>query len=233
MLPGMVNLPGMNASPIRCLVSAGPTREYFDPVRFLSNPSSGKMGYAIAEAARQAGWQVDLVSGPVALADPPGVNVTRVETGQEMYDALAPLFATCDVLVMTAAIMDYRPAEKAPQKVKKDQLDMSVRMEPVMDVLKTLAQRKRPGQYIVGFAAETNDLETYARGKLLKKKCDLIVGNYIGRAGTGFQSDQNTVFLFAPNQPARQLGPASKVEIARELVRLIGEGRGTKADSGE
>ncbi|MDP0498966.1 MAG: phosphopantothenoylcysteine decarboxylase [Verrucomicrobiota bacterium JB022] len=215
----------MNASPIRCLVSAGPTREYFDPVRFLSNPSSGKMGYAIARAAQEAGWQTELVSGPVALEAPEGVAVTRVETGQQMFDALAPRFEHCDVLIMTAAIMDYRPAEKATQKVKKDQLDFTVRMEPVVDVLKTLAARRRPGQYIVGFAAETNDLETYARGKLLKKNCDLIVGNYIGRPDTGFQGDENTVFLFAPEQRVRQVGPASKLEIARELVRLVGEAR--------
>lgn len=223
----MLRLPDMNASPIRCLVSAGPTREYFDPVRFLSNPSSGKMGFAIATAAREAGWDVTLVAGPVSLPTPEGVARVDVETGEQMYQALAPRFAECDVLVMTAAIMDYRPATKAGEKVKKDRLDMTIAMEPVIDILKTLGAQKQPGQYLVGFAAETNDLETYARGKLLRKNCDLIVGNYIGRAGTGFQGDDNTVFLFADGQPTRQIGPASKLEIGRALVAEILARRGS------
>jgi phosphopantothenoylcysteine synthetase/decarboxylase len=211
----------MKASPIRCLVSAGPTREYFDPVRFLSNPSTGKMGYALAAAAAEAGWVVDLVSGPVALPAPPGVAVEHVETGQQMFEAIDRRFDQCDVLIMTAAIMDYRPKEKADHKIKKFELSMVIEMEPVVDVLKTVAARKREGQLVVGFAAETNQLEDYAMRKLTEKNCDFIAANRIGAGGVGFASDENTLLLLGHDGFRQQFGPEKKVLIARQLIQFL------------
>jgi phosphopantothenoylcysteine decarboxylase/phosphopantothenate--cysteine ligase len=210
----------MNASPIRCLVSAGPTREFFDPVRFLSNPSSGKMGYALATAAACRNWQVELVSGPVSLPDPEGVAVTRVVTGQEMYEAVSARFDACDILIMTAAIMDYRPKQIADHKIKKFELEMVIEMEPVIDVLATVARRKAH-QVIVGFAAETDHLESYARAKLESKNADFIVANRIGGPDGAFGADQNTVLVLDRIGEPAQLGPLSKGLLAAELLDLF------------
>lgn len=210
----------MKASPIRCLVTAGPTREFFDPVRFLSNPSSGKMGYALAEAGLERGWQVHLVSGPVSLPVPEGMGMTRVVTGEEMYRAVHGHFQHCDVLIMTAAIMDYRPREKASTKIKKDQLDMYIEMEPVVDVLATVAGEKKH-QLIVGFAAETDHLDTYARQKLEQKNADYIIANYIGGEEGAFERDTNTVFIYSRNAPPVPMGPLPKRRIARDLLAVI------------
>ncbi|MDP0494838.1 MAG: phosphopantothenoylcysteine decarboxylase, partial [Verrucomicrobiota bacterium JB024] len=158
----------MNASPIRCLITAGPTREFFDPVRYISNPSSGKMGYALAAAARTAGWQVELISGPVALPAPEGVGVVPVVTGRDMLKAVRERFPACDILIKVAAVCDMRPKHLYPHKVKKDALSLTVEFEPVEDILKTVAADKRPGQIVVGFAAETQDVEEYARRKLFE-----------------------------------------------------------------
>jgi len=210
----------MKASPIRCLVTAGPTREFFDPVRFLSNPSSGKMGYALAEAALQRGWQVHLVSGPVSLPALPGAGLTKVVTGEEMYRAVAGHFKHCDVLIMTAAIMDYRPKSKAPTKIKKDQLDMFIEMEPVVDVLATVA-REKAHQLVVGFAAETDNLDMYARRKLERKNADYIIANHIGGEEGAFERDDNTVFIYTGDGDPLPMGPLPKAQIARNLIELI------------
>lgn len=207
----------MMASPVRCLISAGPTREYFDPVRFLSNPSSGKMGYALAAAAAARGWQTTLVSGPTCLDCPPSVDRVSVETGTEMFAALDARFDACTLLIMTAAVMDYRPVERAPLKVKKDQLARSVAMEPTVDILKTLAARKQH-QLVVGFAAETDHVEAHAREKLIRKRCDYLVANQVGQPGAGFASDTNEVTLLASNGSREPLGPASKTELAHALI---------------
>lgn len=211
----------MKASSIRCLVTAGPTREYFDPVRFISNPSTGKMGYALASAAAELGWTVDMVSGPVALPAPAGVAVEYVETGAGMLSAVQKRFPYCDVLIMTAAIMDYRPKTKAPHKIKKDQLSMVVEMEPVADVLKTVAKDKRADQVIMGFAAETNKVEEYALRKLQEKNCDYIAANRIGAETGGFGSDENTIILFRRDGTRKVLGPGPKVLLARNLVNQL------------
>lgn len=210
----------MMASPIRCLVSAGPTREFFDPVRFLSNPSSGKMGYALAAAAAGRGWRVDLVSGPVSLPEPEGVRMHRVVTGEEMYTAIDARFDDCDILIMTAAIMDYRPKHVADHKIKKDKLEMVIEMEPVIDVLATVARRKS-GQVVVGFAAETDHLETFALRKLEKKNADFIVANRIGGPDGAFGKDTNSVIVLSRDAPPRPLGPASKPELAGKLLDLF------------
>jgi phosphopantothenoylcysteine decarboxylase/phosphopantothenate--cysteine ligase len=210
----------MKASPIRCLVSAGPTREFFDPVRFLSNPSSGKMGYALAASAAQRGWDVELVSGPVSLPAPEGVTVTRVVTGQEMYEAMSGRFEACDILIMTAAIMDYRPKTVADHKIKKFELEMVIEMEPVIDVLATVARSKQQ-QVIVGFAAETDQLESYARQKLESKGADFIVANQIGGPEGAFERDSNSVLVLQRNGKPVAIGPLSKTLLADELLDLF------------
>lgn len=218
----MLNLAVMMASPIRCLISAGPTREFFDPVRFVSNPSTGKMGYALAEAAAARGWDVELVSGPVSLDNPAGVKRAMIVTGAELLEALQARFAQCDILIMTAAIMDYRPRQRAPLKIKKSELEMVVAMEPVPDILASLARVRRPGQVLVGFAAETDQLDRHAREKLAAKGADFIVANTIGGADCAFGKDHNTVFVYSGDGPALQLGPASKRALADRLLDLFG-----------
>ncbi|MGC9451707.1 MAG: phosphopantothenoylcysteine decarboxylase [Oceanipulchritudo sp.] len=210
----------MMASPIRCLVTAGPTREYFDPVRFLSNPSSGKMGYALAGAAAGRGWDVELVSGPVDLPVPNGVEIKRIETGSQMYQAVRERFPHCDILIMTAAIMDYRPRRVADHKIKKFELEMVIEMEPVIDVLATVARNKEH-QLLVGFAAETNNLDAYAMEKLRGKNADFIVANLIGGPAGAFGRDDNTVKVFTRNGEPLSLGPAPKTEIAERLIDLF------------
>lgn len=207
----------MKARPIRCVISAGPTREYFDPVRYVSNPSTGKMGYALAEAALAVGWEVDLVSGPVSLQAPLGARLHPVTTGAEMFEAVAGLFDRCDILIMTAALIDFRPRTKADHKVKKDVLEMVVEMEPVVDVLATMGQRKT-SQYIVGFAAETNDVEAYGLRKLESKNADFIVANQIGVAGSGFASDVNEIILLGRDGTREEMGPASKLALGVSLI---------------
>lgn len=207
---------------VRCLISAGPTREYFDPVRFLSNPSSGKMGYALAEAALEAGWMVDLVSGPTALPEPENPNLTfyPVETGEEMLHQIDGLFDPCDILIMTAAVMDYRPTEYSAKKVKKGAERLTVTLEPTTDILATLTARKGR-QFVVGFAAETDSVEEYARDKMRRKQCDMMVANRVGGASGGFQSDDNEVLLLDPDGFRESIGPGSKAAIARHLIRCF------------
>lgn len=212
-----------NASSIRCLITAGPTREHIDPVRFLSNPSTGKMGYAIADAAVAQGWTVDLIAGPVALEEPKGVILYPVISAEEMLHQVDALFDVCDVLIMTAAVSDFRPVKQHAQKEKKNQASLIIEFERTVDILKTMTERKQH-QTVVGFAAETNDVEAYARRKLFAKRCDWIVANKVGEAGTGFAADDNSVQLIRAEGESIQIGPAPKVEIARELIQKIALG---------
>lgn len=209
-----------NASSIRCLITAGPTREHIDPVRFLSNPSTGKMGYALANAAVAKGWTVDLVAGPVALEEPEGVILYPVISAEEMLHQVNALFDVCDVLIMTAAVSDFRPVKQHAQKEKKGQASLMIEFERTVDILKTMTERKQH-QTVVGFAAETNDVEAYARRKLFEKRCDWIVANKVGEAGAGFAADDNSVQLIGAEGELTQLGPAPKIEIARELIQKI------------
>jgi phosphopantothenoylcysteine decarboxylase/phosphopantothenate--cysteine ligase len=209
-----------NASSIRCLITAGPTREFIDPVRFLSNPASGKMGYALAEAAVAAGWTVDLVAGPVALQEPDDVILYPVVSAEEMFHHVDALFDACDVLIMTAAVSDFRPVKRHAEKEKKAGASLQVEFEPTIDILKTMTERKAH-QTVVGFAAETNNVDAYARKKLEEKRCDWIVANKVGEAGTGFAAETNEVTLIAADGSSLKIGPTTKKIIAKQLIELV------------
>ena len=210
----------LNASSIRCLITAGPTREFLDPVRFISNPSTGKMGFALAEAAVDAGWTVDLIAGPVALEEPDGVILYPVVTAEEMFHQVDALFDACDILIMTAAVSDFRPKERLAQKAKKDEAALSVEFERTIDILKTVTERKI-SQTVVGFAAETNDVEAHAREKLESKRLDWIVANQVGEPGAGFAADTNEVLLIGADGTSRKIGPATKEAVAIELIQSL------------
>lgn len=204
----------------RVLITAGPTRERIDPVRFISNRSSGKMGFAVAQAAREAGAEVILVSGPVSLPTPAGVRRIDVESATEMLTAVLQVVEQADIFISTAAVADYRPANAADQKIKKtsDRLDLC--MERTPDVLATVAAR--PGRpFVVGFAAETESVEQNARGKLLKKNLDMIAANEVGHDKAFDCEDNQLVVLWRTGR--RELGRASKLTLARELVALVAE----------
>ena len=207
----------MSAAP-HVLVSAGPTREYIDPVRFISNPSSGVMGYAVARAARAAGCRVTLVSGPVALAAPEGVTFASVVSAEDMLAALDRVFDECDILVMTAAVGDYRPAERAQHKLHKTSDTLTLTLVRTPDVLAQLAARAA-GQVVVGFAAETDDVVGSARRKLEKKSLDMILANDVARADAGFgQSKLDATLLFRDGRE-EALGMVDKDLLAERIVR--------------
>ncbi len=179
----------------KVLVTAGPTHEPLDPVRFIGNPSSGKMGYALARAAALRGGEVVLVTGPTALPVPVGVTAIRVQTAQEMAEAVFGHMENTDIIIKAAAVSDYRPVERAPHKIKKQKERMMVSLERTPDILRELGRRKT-GQLLVGFAAETQALAVNAKKKLVAKNLDLIVGNLVGEPDTGFGADTNTITLF-------------------------------------
>ena len=222
--------PSPESVPYRCVISAGPTREYLDPFRFISNPSSGKMGYALAEAALALGWSVDLVSGPTSLPEPSGCIFYPVVTGEEMFHQIDALYDACDILIMSAAVSDYRPTHYSDKKIKKEDTGMSLSLSPVIDILKTVNKRKQ-GQYVVGFAAETNDLEKYAWKKLKEKNLDMVVANPIGLPGSGFGGEQNELTVLFSDGRKQSLGPADKKLLGQDLVRLLLEEVARKKDS--
>ncbi|MEX3071972.1 bifunctional phosphopantothenoylcysteine decarboxylase/phosphopantothenate--cysteine ligase CoaBC [Vibrio alginolyticus] len=182
------------------LITAGPTRESIDPVRYISNHSSGKMGYALANAAAKMGAKVTLVSGPVSLSTPAGVERINVSSAQEMYDAVMDKAGSHDAFISCAAVADYRPEEIASQKLKKteDNDQMIVRMVKNPDIVASVAAMTDNRPFTVGFAAETNDVETYARGKLVKKNLNMICANDVSVEGQGFNSNDNAITLFWP-----------------------------------
>lgn len=179
----------------RVLVTAGPTREAIDPARFLSNRSSGKMGYALARSGYRHGAEVVLISGPSSLPAPPGVEVIRVESAEEMYQAVLKEAASCSVVIKAAAVADYRPEEVSPHKVKKEQIDTRLGLVRNPDILLELGKRKKTGQVLVGFAAESRDLRQEGTKKLNKKNLDLIAVNDISSENTGFEGENNQVLL--------------------------------------
>jgi phosphopantothenoylcysteine decarboxylase/phosphopantothenate--cysteine ligase len=209
-----------NASSIRCLITAGPTREFIDPVRYISNPSTGKMGFSIAGAALEAGWNVDLVAGPVALEEPKGAILYPVITAEEMLHQVDALFDACDVLIMTAAVSDFRPVIQHTHKEKKGEAPINIEFERTTDILKTMSERKAH-QTVVGFAAETENVVTYANEKLAAKNLDFIVANEVGSSGSGFAADTNEVLLIAADGSSIRLGPSTKSAIAEELIQLV------------
>ena len=206
---------------LRVLLTAGPTQEPIDPVRFITNRSSGKMGYAVAAAARAAGAAVTLVSGPTRLAPPPGCDFVAVTSAAEMLDAVLARVDACDIFIASAAVADYTVSAPAPQKVKKEGAALTLVLEPTRDILKTVAARE-DAPFTVGFAAETERLAEYARGKLAAKSLDMIAANLVGRPGTGFESDDNDLSVFWTGGE-KQLGKASKHALARELIALVAE----------
>ena len=209
-----------NASSIRCLITAGPTREFIDPVRYISNPSTGKMGFSIAKAAIEAGWNVDLVAGPVALEEPKGSILYPVMTAEEMFHQVDALFDACDILIMTAAVCDFRPVIHHTHKEKKGVASMNIEFERTADILKIMSERKAQ-QTVVGFSAETRDVVSYAKEKLVSKKLDYIVANEVGKLGSGFAADTNEVVLIAADGSSVKLGPSTKLAIAEELIKLV------------
>ena len=200
------------------LVTAGPTREPIDPVRFLSNRSSGKMGYALAEAASRRGASVTLVSGPTALVPPSGVNVTQVTTASQMHEAVMQRLAGQEIVIKAAAVADFTPAATAAQKIKKDQgNELTLTFDKSPDILADIAATS-PRPFIVAFAAETEAVEENAREKLLKKKADLIVANDVGDPSIGFDSDQNEVLVLSRDGQKIKIDKAPKIVIANRIL---------------
>ncbi len=207
----------------RVLVSAGPTQEPIDPVRFISNRSSGKMGYAIAEAARDRGAEVILVTGPSALTPPPRVTTVPVNTASEMSDALNRHFPTATILIMAAAVADFRPKMTAGQKLKKQgKPELVLELEATPDILAMLSAR-RTSQIVIGFAAETEQVLSHAKDKLRGKGLDLIIANDVSRAGGGFGSDDNAVVILSASGEQKVLGLMPKRRLADEILTAVQE----------
>lgn len=203
------------------VVSAGPTFEDIDPVRFIGNRSSGKMGFAIAAAAARRGAEVVLVAGPVALATPAGLQRVDVRSATQMHAAVIAALPA-DVYIGAAAIADYTPLKVAAGKIKKDHDRLTIELVRTPDVLAEVAVHAQRPRLVVGFAAETDNVEGYARGKLDKKKLDLIAANRVGLPGIGFESDANALTIYWAGGE-RALGPAPKSELADRLLDLIAE----------
>jgi phosphopantothenoylcysteine decarboxylase/phosphopantothenate--cysteine ligase len=206
----------------KILVTAGPTREIIDPVRFISNPSSGKMGYAVARAAEQRGAEVILVTGPTGLPEPLNMQVLAVETAAEMQAAVFDHLDQVDIVVKTAAVSDFRPKQSVEHKIKKELEGDSTTLELVKtpDILKAIGQRKN-GRFLVGFAAETNDMAEWASRKLAAKNLDMIVANLIGAPDAGFVSDTNQVTLYYPDGGNEALPKMSKDAVAHTLLDRV------------
>jgi phosphopantothenoylcysteine decarboxylase / phosphopantothenate---cysteine ligase len=204
----------------KVLVTAGPTREKLDPVRFFSNRSTGKMGYAIAEAAARFGAEVTLVSGPTELEAPANVETVRVESAQEMYEAVMERFPHVDIVIKAAAVADYRPKHVFAKKMKKQPGDYVIEMERTTDILKTLGEQKT-SQILVGFAAETDHVEEYAKQKLESKQLDMVVANNVSEEGAGFAGDTNIVTIFKRDGSVRSLPLLPKKQVAEEILKEI------------
>lgn len=204
----------------RILVTAGPTVERIDPVRFITNRSTGKMGYAIAAAAARRGAEVVLVSGPVSLPCPDGVERVSVESSRELCDAVLGRAGECDAVIQAAAPADFTPAAFSETKIKKTGEGMALELRPTTDIAAALGARKRPGQVLVAFAAETNDLIDNARGKLARKNADLVVANDVTRPGAGFGADTNIVSLVTRDS-ARELPVMPKSEVADAILDAV------------
>jgi len=207
---------------IRCLINAGPTREYIDEVRFISNPSSGRFGCAIANEALLAGWDVRIVLGPCSVALSAGVKVSKIISAEDMYKECAKHFDSCDIFIASAAICDMKVKNRHSGKVKKSDIDFSLDCEPTIDVLKTLSKEKK-NQILVGFAAETENLEQYAKKKLSEKNLDCVVANIVGQ-GKAFESDKNEICLyFKDSKDCKEFPLADKKVLAKELIKFFNQ----------
>ncbi|MDD5462494.1 MAG: bifunctional phosphopantothenoylcysteine decarboxylase/phosphopantothenate--cysteine ligase CoaBC [Methylococcales bacterium] len=206
---------------LKVLISAGPTREPLDPVRYITNRSSGKMGYALANAALKAGAEVTLISGPVILTAPANIEVVKVETAAQMYEAVISRAPDQAIYIGAAAVADYSPAIMQPEKIKKQDEQTMIILQKTRDILAEVAKLdKRP--FTVGFAAETHKLEAYARDKLTRKKLDMIAANWVGRELGGFDSEQNALQVFWKNGQ-KNLAMTGKEQLAEQLIDLIAE----------
>lgn len=204
----------------RILITAGPTYERIDPVRFIGNFSSGKMGFSIAEECRRRGAEVTLVAGPTALQCDAAIRRVNVESAQEMYEACLPAFDTADAAILSAAVADFTPEQKADSKIKREADDLVLRLRPTHDIAKTLGQRKRPGQRLVCFALETNDEEANARGKLERKNADFVVLNSTRIPGTTFNADDNQIAVVT-REGVRSYPKKSKQEVASDIIDVL------------
>ena len=200
------------------LITAGPTREPIDPVRYISNRSSGKMGYAIAEAALDAGHDVILISGPVNLAPPRDAKFISVSTSDEMFDAVHQHADSSDICVLCAAVADYKPAQVSPVKIKKCAAQVSLELVPTRDILQSLGLQEDRKFLLVGFAAETDHLEANAAKKLREKNCDIIVAN---DARIAMETDENELLILFRDGETKKISRSSKKNLARELVKIF------------
>jgi phosphopantothenoylcysteine decarboxylase/phosphopantothenate--cysteine ligase len=206
---------------VRFLITAGPTREPIDPVRYISNRSSGKMGYAIAEAALTEGHHVTLISGPAIVQPPRNANLIPVSTSDEMFEAVHRDADKCDICVLCAAVADYKPANVSSTKIKKRGAKFSLELIPTRDILDSLGHKQDRQFVLIGFAAETDHMEENAAKKLRAKHCDIIIANDVSGADSGMESDVNEVTILFRNGEKMKISRAPKKNIARELVKIF------------
>jgi len=206
---------------MRFLITAGPTREHFDPVRFLSNPSTGKMGFALAEVARRYSPDVSLINGPTHLKPPRGVRSIAVVSARDMFAAVKRAARSADIIIQSAAVSDYRPARASARKQKKTNAALRIALVPNPDIAVWVGKHKRRGQVLVGFAAETHDLLRFAKGKLERKNLDLIVANDVSARDAGFAADTNRVILLWRDGKMERLPKAGKRQVARWILNRI------------
>lgn len=202
---------------MKILITAGPTREYIDPVRFISNPSTGKMGYLIAEECIKKGYEVILISGPTYLHPPSGAKIINVETAREMKEEVLKYLPEVDVLIMSAAVSDWRPARKSKEKIKRKK-EWNLKLIPNPDILKEVAKRKKPHQRIIGFALETRDVTKNAKKKLMEKNLDLIIGNTTSFFGEGSPSE--VVFIFKDGR-TQVIKKTTKEDVAKSIISIL------------
>jgi len=202
---------------MRVVITAGGTREYIDPVRFISNASTGKMGYALARAALQAGHEVTLITAPTALRPPAGATLVRVESAAQMFAAVQEHLPRCDCLIMAAAVADYTPAHPAPSKLKKQAARLTLELKPTVDILKWAGRHKKRGQILVGFALEDRDLRANAERKLREKNLDLIVANAPGAIG----ADTSTLHIKTADRGWVEVSAARKTTSAARIMRMV------------
>lgn len=205
---------------MKVLVTAGPTREAIDPVRYISNRSSGKMGYAIAEAAVEFGHDVTLISGPTSLTPPKDARFFLITTSDQLYQSVHQHVHETDVLVMCAAVSDYKPTAPAAHKLEKEAGEFALQLTPTRDILASLPLENR-SFVVVGFAAETHEMEASARRKLFAKHCDMLVANDVSRSDSGMESDENEVTIFFRNGETKKISRATKKIIAREVLKIV------------
>jgi phosphopantothenoylcysteine decarboxylase / phosphopantothenate---cysteine ligase len=206
---------------INLLISAGPTREWIDPVRYISNPSSGKMGYALAKEAQKRNYSVTLVTGPVHLSEPEGICIRKVETAEQMRKEMLENFESSDVTIMCAAVCDHRPEVQWSQKQKKEEFPSQIKLVPTIDILTELGNRKKASQILIGFAAETENFEQNAKIKLKQKNLDWIALNDVSRKQIGFNSEYNEITMFSSNQKKVKFEFSSKEILATQMLELI------------